>query len=307
MAIIDPDDDPEAAGPPGRPSVVPALAGYTGHLVRAAYLSALRHARAHLPPDRQPREFGILATLATSGPRSQQQLAELLDVNRTIMVKVVDRLEAAGLIERRRNPADRRSYALEPTTEGLAALAELGPTMTEAEAGFTARLTTDEHGELNARLREMLAGLGHEHPPEALADRTGYLLAAAHHRTRDAFAAALAPTGIEPRHFGALATIVASAPCTQQLVAEQLGVSGPVVVALVDELEERGLVTRGRNPADRRSYALEPTDEGRAVLARARELVDQYSRRITAALGEEHDAQLRALLRKLLGVPPAGA
>jgi DNA-binding MarR family transcriptional regulator len=79
-----------------------------------------------------------------------------------------------------------------------------------------------------------------------------------------------------------------------------------VVVALVDELEERGLVTRHRNAADRRSYALEPTDEGRAVLANAREVVDEYSRRITAALGDEHDAQLRALLRKLLGLAPAG-
>jgi DNA-binding MarR family transcriptional regulator len=306
MAIVDPHDGPEAAGPPGRPGVVPALAGYTGHLVRAAYLSALRHTRAHLPPGLQPREFGVLTTLATSGPRSQQELAELLDVNRTIMVKVVDRLEAAGLIERRRNPADRRSYALEPTTEGMAALAEFGPTLTEAETSFAVRLTADEREQLNARLRELLAGLGHEHPPEALADRPGYLLAAVHHRTRDAFAAALAPTGIEPRHFGALATIVASAPCTQQLVAEQLGVSGPVVGSLVDELEERGLVARRRNPSDRRSYALEPTDDGRAVLAQARELVDEYSRRITAALGEEHDAQLRALLRKLLGVAPAG-
>jgi DNA-binding MarR family transcriptional regulator len=303
--VFDDDDVNEVGGPLRRPPVVPALAGYTGHLLRAAYVAALRHARRHLPPDRQPREFGILVTLATSGPRSQQQLAELMDVNRTIMVKVVDRLEAAGLVERRRNPADRRSYALEPTEEGLATLAELGPSIAEAEAKFTARLTAAERDQLNARLRELLAGLGHEHPPEALADRTGYLLAAAHHRTRDAFAAALVPSGIEPRHFGALATIVASAPCSQQLVAEQLGVSGPVVVALVDELEERGLVTRGRNAIDRRSYALEPTEEGRAVLANAQALVDEFSHRITAALGEEHDAQLRALLRKLLGVAPA--
>jgi DNA-binding MarR family transcriptional regulator len=307
MTPVADDDVHDVGSPLGRPPVVPALAGYTGHLLRAAYVSALRHARAHLPPDRQPREFAILATLATSGSRSQQQLGQLLDVNRTIMVKVVDRLEAAGLIERRRNPADRRSYALEPTREGLATLAEFGPSIVEAEAGFTARLTKAERDELNALLRDLLAGLGHEHPPEALAGRTGYLLAAAHHRTRDAFAAALVPSGIEPRHFGALATIAASAPCSQQIVAEQLGVSGPVVVALVDELEERGLVTRHRNPTDRRSYALEPTDDGRAVLARAQGLVDEFSRRITAALGEERDARLRALLRKLLGVAPAAA
>ena len=40
------------------------------------------------------------------------------------------------------------------------------------------------------------------------------------------------------------------------------------MVFLVDELEQRGLVERRRNPADRRSYALYLTDQGRAKLAR---------------------------------------
>jgi hypothetical protein len=65
MAIVDPHDGPEAAGPPGRPAVVPALAGYTGHLVRAAYLSALRHTRAHLPPGLHPIELFVIRTMSS--------------------------------------------------------------------------------------------------------------------------------------------------------------------------------------------------------------------------------------------------
>ncbi len=286
---------------PGPPPVVPALAGYTGHLLRAAFLQATRYARGRLPDDAQPREYGILALLAASGPRSQQELGEVLDVNRTIMVAVIDRLEAAGLLERRRNPADRRSYALEPTEAGLAALARLGPAIKEAEAGFTAPLKTAGRKRLNELLRTLLQGFGHE-PPAPLTDRTGYLLAAAHKRVRDRFEVALEPLGIEARHFGALATIAASAPCTQQVVAEQLGVTGPVVVQLVDQLERRGLVERRRNPADRRSYALQPTAKGRATLRRTRAAIDTLAAEIAAPLGADGDEELRALLRRLLGL-----
>src|SRR5262249_38720321 len=147
---IDPDEvDQIQRGAAAGPTVVPALQGYTGHLLRAAYVAALDTARDQLPADAQPRVFGILALLAASGPRSQQHLGAPPGVHRTIMVKVVDDMEAAGLIERRRNPADRRSYALEPTPEGLAKLAELGPAVMETEAGFTAPLGRGGRARLN--------------------------------------------------------------------------------------------------------------------------------------------------------------
>jgi DNA-binding MarR family transcriptional regulator len=302
---IDPDEVEQIQrGAAAGAAVVPALARYTGHLLRAAYVAALDTAREELPADAQPRVFGILAVLATSGPRSQQELGALLGVNRTIMVKIVDDMEAAGLIERRRNPADRRSYALEPTPEGLAKLAELGPAVMQTEAGFTAPLGGDGRARLNALLRALLAGLGHE-PPEPLADRTGYLIAAAHRMVRERFDSALDPLGIEARHFGALATIVAEAPCTQQRVADRLGVTGPVVVQVVDDLERRGLVARERNPADRRSYALQPTAKGRATLRRTRTAIDAVAATIAEPLGPDGDAELRGLLRLLLRLDAA--
>jgi DNA-binding MarR family transcriptional regulator len=288
----------------GRPPVIPALAGYTGHLLRAAFVAAHGFAREKLPGQAQPREFGILEVLVAEGPRSQQQLGELLGVNRTIMVKVVDDMEAAGLLERRRNPADRRSYAIQPTREGLATLERLRPAVVDAESAFTAPLGPAGRERLNVLLRKLLGRFGHE-PPATLADRTGYLLSAAHRAVRERLEAALNPLGIDARHFGALATIAEEAPCSQQVVAQRLGVTGPVVVQVVDELQQRDLVKRERNPADRRSYALQPTAEGRATLARTRAVTDELAATIAEPLGKTGDEELRALLRRLLRLDPA--
>ena len=60
----------------------------------------------------------MLATLEALGPRSQQELATGLSVNRTVMVKLIDGLEARGFVERVRNPHDRRAYALHATPAG---------------------------------------------------------------------------------------------------------------------------------------------------------------------------------------------
>ena len=60
---------------------------------------------------------GVLNLLA-EGPISQQALGEQLGIDRTTMVELIDELEAQGVVVRRRNPADRRSYALSLTPRG---------------------------------------------------------------------------------------------------------------------------------------------------------------------------------------------
>ena len=115
--------------------------------------------------------------MQAAGPLSQQELALRLNVNRTVMVKVMDGLEARGHVERVRNPQDRRAYALHVTAAGLDWLAAAQPRVLRAEAELTAALSPVEHARLNELLRGLIAP-----PPPALADRTGFLLARAHHR-----------------------------------------------------------------------------------------------------------------------------
>src|SRR5262245_63694648 len=61
---------------------------------------------------------GILRVVHTSGGISQQSLAEHLRILPSRLVVLIDELEERGLVERRADPADRRSYALYLTNRG---------------------------------------------------------------------------------------------------------------------------------------------------------------------------------------------
>ena len=64
------------------------------------------------PLELQIRHFGALVRLA-DGTSSQRELADRLQVSTPVVVEMVDALEARGLVERRRDPADRRLNALQ--------------------------------------------------------------------------------------------------------------------------------------------------------------------------------------------------
>ena len=80
------------------------LLDYTGYLLRTAFLRAADLAARDSDSDAHPRDAAVLATLQAVGPLSQQQLAKGLDVNRTVMVKLIDGLEARGLRRARAQP-----------------------------------------------------------------------------------------------------------------------------------------------------------------------------------------------------------
>jgi DNA-binding MarR family transcriptional regulator len=264
--------------------------------LRTAFLRSASIAARELGADAQPRDAGVLATLQATGPLSQQELALRLNVNRTVMVKLIDSLEARGYVERIRNPDDRRAYALHATPAGLEAMTAMLPRLEHAEKELTEALSEAERARLNELMRALIAT-----PPPPLADRTGFLLARAHHRFHERADEVLAPFDIQIRHFGAL-TRLADGTSSQRELADRLQVSGPVVVELVDALEARGLVERRRDTADRRLNALHVTDAGRDVLARAHARLVARSEELTEPIGPDGDAELRRLLRKLLNV-----
>jgi DNA-binding MarR family transcriptional regulator len=274
---------------------VDRLLDYTGYLLRTAYLRAAAISAREFGDEGHPRDVGVLATLQALGPLSQQDLAVRLSVNRTVMVKLIDGLQARGFVERVRNPHDRRAYALTATPSGLESMAAMLPRVQRAEAELTANLSTAEHQRLNALLLPLIAP-----PAPPLADRTGFLLAKAHHRFHDRADAVLEPFGIQVRQFGVL-TRLADGTNSQRELADRLQVSTPVVVELVDALEAAGLVERRRDPADRRLNAVHVTGGGRDVLERATAVLLAANEDLTRPIGEEGDRELRSLLRKLLG------
>ena len=180
---------------------------HLGRLLRDAHLRAHAMARATMPGGRHPRDWGVMAVLDESGPLSQQRLGEMLGVHRTMMVGVIDGLEGAGLVERARNPADRRSYALALTDAGRQALERTTPELFEGESRFLAALSDAERDRLAELLRMLLLGGRTEPLPPVLADRVGYLLGASYRYSRGRLDAALDPLGFDVHGFAVLTVL----------------------------------------------------------------------------------------------------
>jgi DNA-binding MarR family transcriptional regulator len=102
--------------------------------------------------------MGALSVVRSAGPMSQQSLGEYLKKDRTSIVAVVDDLEGEGLVERRRNPEDRRAYALEVTAKGRDWLDRAGPVLSDAEDGLLEELSADEREVLVGLLQRVLFG-----------------------------------------------------------------------------------------------------------------------------------------------------
>jgi DNA-binding MarR family transcriptional regulator len=140
---------------------------------------------------------------------------------------------------------------------------------------------------------------------DVLGERVGYLFAQLHLRWGTEVADALedAGLGLGGMHFGALTVIDAVGPISQQELGEFVKKDRTTIVALIDELESEGLVERRRNPADRRAYALELTDDGRKWLDRALPVLKGAEDRLLAGIDAEERARLIASLQRVLFSP----
>jgi DNA-binding MarR family transcriptional regulator len=284
------------------PALDPRLAGYTGRLARQASLRAERLALAALPPGTKPREFAVLRVLAAEGPLSQARLGALLEVNRTVMISLIDGLESARLVRRERDPADRRRYALRLTDEGAAQLTGLTAVMAGVDRAIVAPLGPAGPHRLRALLAAAVPDLAAT-LPAVLADETGFLLARVAWRLRGLRERALRAWHIEPRCVGVLVGLDGVQPCTQERLAARLGVAGPTIVQVVDDLDRHGLITRERDPGDRRAHVLRLTPAGRDYLDASLRAEDVAQRELAAELGEAATAELNGLLTAMLADP----
>jgi DNA-binding MarR family transcriptional regulator len=106
------------------------------------------------------RQFGLLTVLAAEGPRSQQELADWVRMDRTTMVGFIDGLEEAGYVRRERNPSDRRAYLLQLTPEGRKVQKRAERLMLEAEDEFLAELSEAEREQLLGLLAKLAIAVG---------------------------------------------------------------------------------------------------------------------------------------------------
>lgn len=168
------------------------------------------------------------------------------------------------------------------------------------------RSADDQVNELTSQMNSEM-DLGEETETRAvLGDRFGFLFAKVHLRCARESIAQLqdAGLGLSGMHVGALSVIEIAGPMSQQALGEILEKDRTTMVTVVDELEQEGLVQRRRNPADRRAYALQVTDEGRQWLERARGVLVEAEGDLLGGLDREEQEVLRGLLQRVVFSSP---
>jgi DNA-binding MarR family transcriptional regulator len=134
-----------------------------------------------------------------------------------------------------------------------------------------------------------------DEPPRSV----GFLLSQLGFVGSRGFSRALEPIGIDPREFLLLRFVAVSEGQSQQALAERLAVPPSRMVALVDHLEETGLIERRPDPEDRRVRGLHLTRKGRTTLQRAFKIALDFEQRLCAGLSRDEREQLIDLLQKL--------
>jgi MarR family transcriptional regulator, lower aerobic nicotinate degradation pathway regulator len=136
------------------------LLGYLGSGVKAFAQESYERAGANL------YDLGILALLDEGASDTQAAIADALGLDRGQLVGVLDELEEQGLIERHRDPKDRRRHMVSLTAAGRRRLAKLRTVLRAVEDEILEPL--DAKG--RATLRELLLEVGRHDEPAVLVE-----------------------------------------------------------------------------------------------------------------------------------------
>src|SRR3979411_694171 len=121
-----------------------------------------------------------------------------------------------------------------------------------------------------------------------------------------AFESTLEPGGLRPRHLIALKLLSEQGPASQQALADSLSLDPSNVVGLLNELEERRLITRRRESADRRRHIVELSPRGKKELCEAYDGLPRIDDDLLSPLSARERATLYDLLVRAVGAktPP---
>jgi DNA-binding MarR family transcriptional regulator len=140
-------------------SIPVSLADQVGYLLSKAHMRVHVPANEALAPlDLTVKHYGLLTLLVHEGEISQGRLGEVMKIDRTTMVALIDDLERAGHVDRTRNPEDRRAYALAVTASGKQVQRRAASLMKQVYAETLAPLSTSERRELTRMLRAIIEG-----------------------------------------------------------------------------------------------------------------------------------------------------
>ncbi|HEY3774774.1 MAG TPA: MarR family winged helix-turn-helix transcriptional regulator [Solirubrobacteraceae bacterium] len=141
-----------------------ALLDYLARRMRSAGVDVLE------PLGLRPRHLITLTVLRDHGASSQSHLAEVLDIDRTNLVGLLNELEDARLVERRRSTRDRRRHDVMLTEAGRRALAQAEMRLGATEDMVLAALSPQERETLHHLLVRAAEGLAGQWADRGCAD-----------------------------------------------------------------------------------------------------------------------------------------
>ncbi|MER6047520.1 MarR family winged helix-turn-helix transcriptional regulator [Streptomyces sp. NPDC001793] len=136
--------------------------------------------------------------------------------------------------------------------------------------------------------------------PSRIRALPSWLLGRAAARGHRLVAEALATEGMRMTHHAVLSAVAELGPVSQAELGRTVGIDPKDIVAIVNDLQNDGLVTRTPDPKDRRKNAIGISADGKRRLRRTERLGDAANAELTAALSEEERAQLIALLNRIV-------
>jgi len=129
-----------------------------------------------------------------------------------------------------------------------------------------------------------------------LMQHAGFLLAQLGRAVTRQYRCSMAPIGLKPRETQALLRLQSNGAMSQQALGAALDIEASNLVALLNDLEAESLISRRRDPEDRRRHVVEISKRGTKLVGEveraAREVEDQFF----AALDEDERAALQDLL-----------
>ena len=123
----------------------------------------LRH--AHTRVELTPRQFQLLGLHHDHGATGQQELGQAMEIDPSILVTLLNPLEADGLLSRQRDTTDRRRHLVTLTAKGRGRLAAAAQAQRDAEDELFAGLDDNEREQLRVLLMALKETLSRECPP----------------------------------------------------------------------------------------------------------------------------------------------
>lgn len=128
----------------------------------------------------------------------------------------------------------------------------------------------------------------------------GYLLTKAAQQTTSTLNRIMKPYGLTSRHYAILVMLLYQENLQQAVIGNALRIDRTTMVRLVDELHDRALVLRERDPGDRRAYAISITPRGKETLIQISNKVNDAGLGHKGKLTEDEMRALYGLLKKLV-------